>query len=186
MEMNSKYYIKPDLRTPVLQSIENRYLAPLTKNEIGVGVHIDEYFQLDSDIILIQREYLISQYQEGELRGKPQRIKVGREGEESEIDLGYTSIIDLRRIMSFLRYHYLGILTQVQTSFCLRNDLIDLPITINETKEYGLFLEIGRTVGPERDIENLLVTFEKVIGISPQPITIPYSEMLVRIKRTLS
>lgn len=186
MQLNSKYFIHPDIADSVLNSLQQKVLSRIPRREISVEIVVDEYYYSPEDFVSLERIYKSKQLVNGELKGKPIRIRFKRETTNTTtyVDFGYTSMIDLRRCLEFLNYLPLGTLTQVRTGFFLRDELIELPVVLNETREFGCFVEVGETCGATSDIQALLDSLQRGIGLNDlQPVVETYPELLARVKK---
>lgn len=185
MELNRKYFIPPECSDRTLRALHTKIFNRLPSREVCTEIAIDEYYRGPDDILSIERVYQEKQLVNNELKGKPTKIRFKRETTNAItfVDFGYTSPIDLRKVLEFLNYSYLGILTQIRTGFLLRGELIELPIVLNETREFGCFIEIGETVGAIEEIKYLLNKLAENLPVSDiVPIDETYSELLLRVK----
>lgn len=188
MELNCKYFIHPSRVSEVLERVYGHIVNKIPAREISVDVVEEEFFNLNEDVISVENLYSQKQLESGKLKGRPTRIRFKRQtlNAITYCEFGYTSLIDLRRALDFLNYRFLGRLTQVRTGFVLKNELIELPIVINETKEFGCFIEIGETFGAIEDIRNLLHQLEFVSGLGESSlVTKSYAELLMKVKQDL-
>ena len=185
MELNSKYFIHPKLSDAILSILHERFLSKISSQEITSQIVVDEFYKNSIDSISIERQYAPSQLTRDGLKGKPTHIRYKRISQNavSMCEFGYTNIVDLRQALVFLGYVFVGTLSQVRTGFFLKNDLIELPIVINETKEFGSFLEIGETFGAVEDVQNLLAQLSEAVRLPDNTLVMEtYCDLLARLK----
>lgn len=185
MQLNSKYFVAPQRFEEVMSSIQKRLLSKKQSKEITIIVTSNEFFQTANDVVSIESVYDPDQLTKKGFKGKPRNIRLKREnpGAVNLTELGYTSIIDLRRVLEFCHFLSFGSIIQFRTSFTLSTELIELPITIAETREFGCFIEVGDVVGAVSEIDYLLNVLSKVTLLQEEDsVSEAYSTLLLRAK----
>lgn len=188
MQINSRYFIHPSKARGVLDSLYRQIVNKLPSREVSTSVVLENFYALNEDNVSVEQLFDFKQLDEESLRGKPKRIRYKRETQNTTTyqEFGFTSAIDLRKALEFLNYHLVGTLTQVRTGFILRDPLIELPVVINETKEFGCFLEIGDAVGAIEDINKLLQQLYYTSRVTDEDlVTEPYGLLLARVRGVL-
>lgn len=185
MKINSCYYLNPERARKTLDSLHRGLINKLPSREVSTSVVLEDFYRFNDDYVSIEQVYGFDQLQGESLRGKPKRIRQKRRTVNATTynELGYTSNIDLGRIMQFLNYTLIGTLTQIKTGFIVRDALIELPVVVNETKEFGCFIEVGDTVGAIEDINFLLDQVNLYAQVSDKDIVFEsYGELLERVR----
>lgn len=185
MQINSRYFIHPSKARGVLDSLYQQIVNKLPSREVSTNVVLENFYTLNHDHISVEQVFDFKQLQGESLKGKPQHIRYKRETTNTTTyqEFGFTSAIDLRKALEFLNYQLIGTLTQVRTGFILRDPLIELPVVINETKEFGCFLEIGDAVGAIEDIHKLLQQLYFASRVTDEDmVTEPYGVLLARVR----
>ena len=162
-----KYRVPTSYSAQVMKALERDIFNYLPRNAVNVEVVVDEYLTSPSDEIVFRRIYHIDQIQGNNLTGKPYRMFYMREvGDQVEnLEFGYVPLIEAHKLLNFLYYQAVGLLTQVRTGFVVKNEIVEIPIIISETKELGMFIEIGSAVGPISHLQALLAKFKKTTGL---------------------
>jgi adenylate cyclase class IV len=157
----------------------------LPAKEISTQILVDEFYKNSIDSLSIERQYKQEQLTKDGLKGKPTHIRYKRASSNavSMCEFGYTNIIDLRQALVFLGYVGVGVLTQIRTGFFIKTPLIELPVTLNETKEFGCFLEVGEAFGAVEDIQSILFQLQEVTKLPEKTkVEDTYCDLLVRVK----
>lgn len=166
--MNAKYQIPPPRVEVVVTKLHRSILDHIPTKEVSTLVIVEEFYNRGDDLTF-QRQYDLTQLENGRIKGKPRKIALIKMVPEFQrIDFGFTHINELRKILEFTNYKRLGMLTQIKTCFMIADDLIEIPIALSETNELGVFLEIGFTTGPISNIQQLLRGLQSTLGIQQE------------------
>lgn len=167
MSSSVKYRVPTGLSSQIMKALEREIFNFLPRKSVNVEVVVDEYLSSPSDEIVFRRIYHIDQIQGNNISGKPYRMFYTREvGDQIEtLEFGYIPLVEVHKLLNFLYYQATGMLTQVRTGFVVKNAIVEIPIVVSETKELGMFLEIGNSVGPISHIEGLLKKFKQVVQL---------------------
>jgi len=182
MSSQIKYQIPTEYGGHVMRSLEKEVFDLLPRNAVNVDVVVDEYLKSLSDEIIFRRVYRIDQIKDNQLTGKPYRMFYLRESADGAdtLEFGYTPLIEAHRLLGFLYYQAIGVLTQVRTGFVLKNEIVEIPIVVNETKELGMFMEIGNSVGPISHLHSVLNKLKTTIGLREEWLEpTSYKELLI-------
>lgn len=185
MQINSRYFIHPTKTESVLKGLYDHYIGRLPKKEVTTDAVVEDFYINNEDLLSVEQIYDLDQVKNDSFKGRPRRIRIKRESTNTTTycETGYTSIIDLKNIMRFLNFLPIGSLTQLKTGFLLRDPLIEIPIVVNETREFGCFIEIGDAVGAIQDIDSLLSHLTRITRIEETDIvTESYGALLQRAK----
>lgn len=177
MDLNSKYQIPIRVANSVLRLLHEAYLSRIPTKQVDSLVIVEEFYLRDEELAF-QRIYDVSQLEKGRLVGKPKRICLSR-NDNSRLEFGFTNLIEIRKMLEFVGYRQVGLLTQMRTSFVLADELIEIPIAVCETNELGVFLEVGSATGPVSNLQTLLQTLQETIGIQNEWLqTTTYPDLL--------
>lgn len=188
MQINHRYYIHPTRAGKVLTSLHGEIVSRLPSREVSTDVFLEDFYYLNGDFVSIEQIYKLEQFKDEKPKGKPTRIRFKRATDHSisYCELGFTSIIDLKRSLEFLNYQFISRLTQIKTGFIMRDPLIEIPVIINETKEFGCFIEIGDATGAIQDMEKLLMNLRRITECTENDmVTDNYGILLMRAKGML-
>jgi adenylate cyclase class IV len=167
MPSSVKYRVPTGSSSQIMKALEREVFNFLPRNAVNVEVVVDEYLASPSDEIVFRRIYHIDQIQGNNISGKPYRMFYTREvGDQTEtLEFGYIPLVEVHKLLNFLYYQATGLLTQVRTGFVVKDQIVEIPILVSETKELGMFLEIGNSVGPISHLQGLLKNFKQAIAL---------------------
>jgi len=178
MQLNAKYLLPRETARVTLGRLSNQISKATPTKDINTIIVLEELWEKSEEYFAVQRIYKGDQIKEGRLTGKPYRIQMNKLGEPGT-DFVYSSHLELRKMLELIGFQAICEMTQMKTSFPLSDPLVTIPITINEIRELGSFIEVGNAVGPSTSLNRLLSVLTSN-GIDPKSIEPQsYYEMLL-------